>query len=287
MSNVNDPFRLSQAPRPLPLTMRLSNWFNVATQVALVWTLFSTPFFWLFCGNADLSGLTMRDAAATNGKVSEVRETGASENESTIYEIHYRYSVDGERYSGISYVTGSAPSPDAVVTVLYDEDDPGRSKIEGLRRKMFGPAVLFVTIFPAIGVIGLWFTVKWGHGRNRLLSHGLVADGKLVSQQPTGTTINERPLMALTFRYTARDGKPYNAVVKTVETKWLTDDEVEPILYDPDVPEKALGLDELDPPPDFDESGRMRGSVKRAALRSILPAITLLLNVWFFQRWLT
>jgi hypothetical protein len=283
MAEHDDPFRFSPPPRHVPVSIRFLNLFNAASQIALVWILFSTPFFWLFSARADLSGLTFRGSAATNGTVTDVIETGASENEMDVYSVHYSYSVMGERYSGNSYVTGSPPSSGDVVTVRFNDDKPQRSKIEGMRKSMFGPSALVVVIFPAIGVIGLWFTLKWGQRRNRLLANGLVADGKLEKKEPTGTMINDEPVMALTFGFTAKDGGRHTAVIKTSETKWLTDDDVEQILYDPAAPDQALALDQLDPFPDFDEGGRMMGNLKGAAIRSIVPAATLLANLYFIK----
>jgi hypothetical protein len=286
MSPHPSSFDFPQPPRFIPLSTRLSNLFNGATQIALAWTLFSTPFFWLFGAQADLSGITFLLATATNGTVTEVFETSASEGDASIYKVYYRYSVLGEDFQGVSYTTGSAPSTGSTVTILYNDTVPSRSKIEGMRRSMFGAAALMVIIFPAVGLIGLWFTVKWGARRNRLLAHGLLADGKLVKSEPTGTTVNDQPMMALTFRYTASDGRKHHAVIKTLDTRFLTDDEIEQILYDPDDPDKALGLDELDPFPDFDEAGRMRGNVTQAVKRSILPAVTVLANLLFTMKFL-
>ncbi len=265
--------------------MRFSNWFNGASQVALFWTLFSTPFFWLFTPLADLSGLTIGDAE-TRGRITQIEETGASENERSVYAIHYSYVVDAERFEGKAYATGSLPSPDTLVTVYYDEGSPERSKLDGYRRSTFGWAAGFVIIFPAVGVVGLWFALRWGAKRNRLLMRGLVANGTLEKDEPTGATINDKPVRALTFGFQAQDGRKYSAIIKTSETKWLTDEDVEQILYDPEAPDKALALDELDPFPDFDEAGRLRGNLKRAAIRAILPAAALLANWFFVQRML-
>lgn len=284
MTSGQDPFRFSSVPRWLPVSIRLANWFNAATQVALAWTLFSTPFFWLFTPMKTITGLTIGSDTEVRGRITRVEETGASENDASVYAVYYAYFAEGERFEGVAYSTGSAPSAESTVTVYYDEDNPKRSKVDGLRRSMFGWGAIFVVIFPAVGVIGLWFTIKWGVQRNRLLSHGLLADGKLEKTEATNTTINDRQVMALTFSYQAKDGIPRHAVIKTADTKWLTDDEVEQILYDPDHPDRALGLDELDPFPDFDEAGRMRGSLKRAVVRSILPALTLAANLFFIQR---
>lgn len=284
MTQSQDPFRFSSPPRALPLTIRFSNWFNGATQLALFWTLFSTPFFWLFTPLKTITGLTIGHGAEVQGRITSVEETGASEGETSVYAIHYSFFAEGDRFEGTAYSTGSAPSENSNVTVYYDESNPKRSKIEGYRRSTFGWGASFVVIFPLVGVIGLWFAIKWGARRNRLLAYGLVADGKLVNTEGTNTTINDKQVMALTFSYKAKDGLPRQAVIKTTETKWLTDDDVEPILYDPDHPDRALGLDELSPYPDFDEAGRMRGSFKRAAVRSILPALTIAANYWFIQR---
>ena len=222
----------------------------------------------------------------TEGRVTESIETGASENDSSVYAVHYEYFANGERLNGISYSTGSAPDAGAMVTVEYDVEKPTKSVIDGLRRKMWGWGAIFVVIFPLIGLIGVRITLKMGAKKNRLLKHGLLAEGRLLDVEQTNMTVNDEPVMACVFTFTALDGREYETKIKTTDTKWLTDDDVEELLYDPDEPERALALDTLSPFPDFDESGQMTGRPLGALLRSLLPAITLAANWMLFQNWL-
>lgn len=263
---------LAPAPRRVPLSLQVVNFFNGFSQIGWIVFGFGMIFFWVFTPNADFSFATFRGSIATaNGKVTDVESTGASENDVNVKANHYEFSVAGQKYRGTAYSTGDEVTPGEEVTVEYDEDDPERSRIEGMRRAIFGPAVALVNIFPLIGLGLLIPATRTGLKRNRLLREGVLAQGKLIGREPTNMTINNRRVFELHFEFNARDGRRYTAKARTTNSERLEDEATEPLLYDPGDPTRAYVLDEAPARPELESNGDLRGRPVSALFALIIP----------------
>ncbi len=272
---------LGSAPRRVPLSLQVVNLLNGFSQIGWALFGFGMIFFWVFSLNADFSFVTFRGPHETvDGRVTRVENTSASENDTPVHALHYEYSVAGNLHTGTSYITGASVSPGEMVTIEYDEGNPSRSRIEGMRRALFGPAVMFVNIFPFIGLVMLIPATITGLRRNRLLREGLIANGKLVSKSATNVRINHRQVYELGFEFTARDGRRYKAKARTTDTDRLQDEAQEPLLYDPADPTRAYVLDETPARPEFETNGDLRGKPGAAIRVAILPLIVIALHSW-------
>lgn len=275
---TNMPVHFAAPPRNVPLSLRIVNFFNGFAQIGWAVFGFGMIFFWAFAGNADLSFATFRgNIQRVKGRVTSVENTSASENHQQIQASHYDYNVGGEWFSGKSYSSGSAPAKGDDVTVEYVEGNPGKSRIEGMRRALFGPWVILVAIFPAVGFVILYFSSASGAKRNRLLREGILAQGTLVDKEPTNVTINNRPLWEFTFEFTDRNGQRREAKCRSTDTNRLQDEPTEALLYDPQSPERVYVLDEAPARPKF-ENGELTGRPVAAMLALILPGIIFLIN---------
>ena len=276
---MHNQLRFTAPPRRVPLSLRIINFFNGWTQIGWAVFGFGMIFFWVFAGNADYSFLTFRDPTGrAAGRVTRVVSTGASENETPISENHYEYSVAGERFHGMSYATGDSATEGADVTIEYDQGDPRRSRIQGMRRGMFGPLVLLVSIFPAVGLIFLIPGTISGRRRNYLLRNGVLAMGKVVDRRPTNVTINDRPVWEVVFEFHDRHGQRRECTARAVDTSRLEDEAAEALLYDPGNPAKAYAIDEAPARPKFGLDGDLEGRFGAALLALILPGIVIGLN---------
>jgi hypothetical protein len=272
----NPQLRFAEPPRRVPLSLRVVNFFNGGAQIGWGVFGFGMIFFWAFVGNADFSALTFRDPGGrVFGRVTRVEQTGASENDQTISAMHYNYSVAGEWLQGTSYTTGTTPAVEDEVTIEYDEDNPSRSRIAGMRRGQFGPWVAFVAIFPAIGLGFLIPFTLGGRKRNRLLRDGILSGGKVIDVRPTNVTINKQPLWEVVFEFHDRNGQRRECTARSTNPTRLQDEDAEPLLYDPNDPTKAYVLDEAPARPKFDLNGDLEGRPLAAALSLILPGIVI------------
>lgn len=273
------PLRFSAPPRRVPLSLRIVNLFNGWSQIGWGVFGFGMIFFWIFAGNADLSFVTFRNPSGrATGRVTRVESTGASEDHQSISANHYEYSVAGQTLQGTSYSLGSSASEGQEVTVEYDEDAPQRSRIEGMRRSQFGPVVMIVTIFPAIGLVFLIPGTLTGRKRNHLLREGILTTGKCIDRRPTNVRINRQPVWEVVFEFFDRNGQRRECSARAVDTTRLEDEAAEPLLYDPNDPSRAFVLDETPARPAFDPNGDMQGQPGRAIALAIVPGIVIALN---------
>ncbi|HUP61999.1 MAG TPA: DUF3592 domain-containing protein [Thermoanaerobaculia bacterium] len=274
------PVMLAPPPRRVPLSLAVVNLCNGAAQIGWFVFGFGMIFAWAFIGNADFSAITFRGPhAEAAGRLTEVAETGASENETPVVAHHYEFSAGGQRFTGTSYSTGGGGVAGDRVAIEYNEDDPARSRIAGMRRARFGPLVSLVGIFAFIGAVIVYFSTRSGVRRNHLLCNGALAMGTLVNKESTNMTVNDRRVYKLTFEFTARDGRRCQASTSTSVTARLEDDAQEALLYDPDQPDRAYLLDEAPGRPQFEMNGEMRGRPIAALASTIIPGIVIGVNV--------
>lgn len=273
--------RLGPPPRRVPaaLTLRtlmggslgVSGWFVLAV---------STPFFWGFAMNADvLSPLLFRTGVTrVEGRVLKVGETGASANNVSIYSVAYAYrDAAGAERTGRSYSSGP-PKLEATATVEYLKLRPQWSRIEGLRRGMFGPGALVVLAFPAIGVALVGIALRSGRKTLRLLAQGQIAQAQFVSEEETNIKINGRPVLGLNFQFTASDGQQHSIHHSTSTPGALRDERRETVLYDPETPDDALLVDQLPDAVAANEQGEIVAQGRGSLWAGLIPLLTLLMN---------
>ena len=257
-------FDISPPPRRVPPAVRTRVLFGgFLNQFGWAFFGFGMIFAWAFLPQADLSlptlpGRGFQSAEASEGRVSESWRTSASENDTPIFGHRYTFTgPDGKTYQGVSYATGRRVPPGETVPVEYVPGNPAVSRISGMRTTVFGRLVLFVLLFPLVGLAFLAGGLRNGLRAARLLTRGHAALGVLKSKAPTNVTINKMPVYKLTFSFKADDGIEYNAVCKTHQTAAVEDDERERLLYDPVRPSNAVLLDSLPGAPRIDDMGHL------------------------------
>jgi hypothetical protein len=267
-------------PRAVPLCTWATVLFGgVLQQIGWLFFGFGMIFFYIFGLEADLSGLWMglMDTRQATGVITSVEDTNASENDYPVYAVNYRYvAADGTEVEATAYSTGYYPDVGQRVAVEYLRGSPDVSRVEGMRRRTFGPGAIFVVIFPLAGAILTFFGLLEGLRASRLLSIGRLAFGKLTSTAGTNTTINNRQVMAMTFSFRAHDGATYDVTSKTSRPENLDDQAEELILYDPDDPTRGAAVDALPGSLQVDQSGVIRPGRPLACLTTlIIPGLTI------------
>ena len=152
--------------------------------------------------------------------------------------------------------------------------------LEG-RAGTFEWPMLFILIFPAVGLTMMTVGVRKGLRGLRLLTHGIPAQGRFVGQTATNVQINDTPVMAMTFEFKTVDGRTARCVAKTHETRPLRDEAEEPLVYDPEDPSVAVLLDDLPGRPRIPEDGVVRSRDGTVWHLLFVPVATLLMHtVW-------
>lgn len=273
LSDFNSP-----TPRAVPLSVRLRVLFGgFNNQFGWAFFGFGMIFVWLFALNADFISpfLFSFQSNKVGGIVESVETTNATENDVQVYRVNYVYFDHlGRQHTGSSYSTGD-PGAGGRVFIEYLPYAPSISRIEGMRRAIFGPFAVTAIIIPLIGLGFLVAGVRNGLKANRLLAQGRIAFGKLIASEMTNISINNRPVMKLRFAFTSHEGLDWEVVAKTHEPEDLIDEQEEPLLYDPEYPAYAVLLDNLPGSTMFDSSGHLLpGSMWETVGPLILPGLT-------------
>jgi len=247
---------------------------------------FGMVFVWAFdAGGAVRSAFRFAGEKATvEGSSQGWRQTSLSINDVPVYETSYSFrSIDGLELSGVSYQTGGYVEASQSVTVQYVVSRPETSRIQGMRASRAGFGVLFVYIFPVLGLALAMAGVRKGLRSRHLMSTGELALGRQKSKEPTSTRINNQTVYRYTFEFDAAGGGTYEVVGKTHRTHQLEDEDLERIVYDPRDPNQATLLDELPCRPAIDARGDFTtegaSQLLFAALNLVLPALTVAVYV--------
>ena len=239
---------------------------------------FGGIFFWGFAMNADLSALHFRGEIVTvEGVATNLYGTGASVNDNEVFENHFRFTTpEGTEFESFSYTTGGGMEAGETVRIEYPAGKPGYSRIVGMRRQLFGPAVLLVTLLPAVGLIFLLVSIRRSLRAIGLLQGGELTTAKLVSKDPTNVKVNDRMVYKLTFAYVDQAGKRFEVIEKTHQTAELEDEEAERVLYQRDNPSNAVLLDALPASLHIDAQGKIEAlPLYKTIGVAILPLLTI------------
>lgn len=179
-----------------------------------------------------------------------------------------------DTYTGESYFTGQRYEEKQQAPVEYLKSNPSLARLEGGRWAEFSPWILlFVGIVPGVGLLLVAFSFPHNLRSVQLLRYGRVGYGRLVNKEATNLSVNEQTVYALTFKFTVEStGREHTVVAKTHKTDSLEDEELEPLLYLPNAPDRAVMFDHLPGSPTVDASGNLRGgSFVGALLYLVLP----------------
>lgn len=253
--------QIAPAPRKVPF----------GTRVAALFGGFDGQFGWLFIAFSSLFvGFFVLDSEVittfefvgkvghAQGQVVDIRETNASENDSNVLAIRFRYQVAGKSYDGVSYGLRAPFDAGERVKVEYLVARPHRARITGMRVRRFGRLVAIVLLFPVAGGMLVLRRLQRGFKEMKLLRKGSLAYGKLLQKNPTNTEINDQTVYELVFEFVvppAEQQHDYRRPVgmdqkftvkhSTHETAALEDEAEEPLLYHPDDPSLAAMIDGL------------------------------------------
>ncbi|MBI5882667.1 MAG: DUF3592 domain-containing protein [Elusimicrobia bacterium] len=242
------PLSLAPPPRPVSAGLVLQQVFGgFLPQFGWLFLGFGMVFFWVFSVPETAVSLFRfaGELESTPGTVTACRATAMSEDDITVFAVKYSFETQGPGCRGTSYATGSCPVPGTAVTVEFPAGSPEHSRVQGLRSAPFGPLVLIVFLFPAVGLGFILAGLRSGILSGRLLSRGLPTQGSLVSKLPTSTKINDRTVYAMTFAFRDSFGVERSVTTRTHEPEVLEDESRENILYDPADPSRAVTVDSL------------------------------------------
>ncbi|MDD5092634.1 MAG: hypothetical protein PHQ23_17180 [Candidatus Wallbacteria bacterium] len=255
-------------PRRVGLNLTLSLIFeNFFTLFGSFFFGFGMIFVWAFGLNADLSGLQFAGRVETcPGVAVNWDRTGFSESSDdtsdgrqVFFTDYAFFDAEGNRRTGRSYATGTFIEQGREMTVEYPAGRPEYSRIRGMRRKAFGPFVLFVFIFPAVGLYMIWHGLKQGLKQARLLKIAEPAEARIIACDGTSVYVNERQVQRYVFAFKPFGSREeFRAEFRTHLTDHLGDEPTELVLFDSADPGIAVPVDGLSAPVKFCTDGSVR-----------------------------
>jgi hypothetical protein len=278
--------RLTDPPRDIPFLLAVQLLFGGPIGF-LGWFFlgFGMIFVWIFAMKSDPAAVWAfrGELASAPGTVIATDDTHYSEGGSEhgggtpVYAHRYRFTFQGRQYEGVSYRLGAQAEANTTVTVEFPQGRPERSRIRGMRSAPCGAFVLFVVLFPVVGLLFVLGKLHYGWRNLYLLKYGQLAQGKLVCKEPTNTSINDQTVYKLTFEFDTNRGTVARVVVKTHVPQYLLDDELETLVYDPTRPTCGTTLDQLPGAPRVAENGDIAiRSAGAGYLALALPAMTII-----------
>lgn len=271
-------------PRDIDLFTQCVLFFGgFMTQFGWFFLGFGLLFAWIFLPASDLMSLlrSTNDWQVQSATIIEVSPTNMSENGNLIYQNNYEYPYDARTFLGSSYTLGKRHEVGESASIRIHPTRPYNSILENGRAAPFSPMVLFVLIFPMVGLGMVLFGTFVNVHNIRLLKVGTFTRGKLLSKDGTNqsVTINNTtyPIYRYTFEF-EHLGKPQQATCKTHVTAPLEDEETEIILYDHLHPDRNMIYDSMSHVPKIDQHGWLKPLPITSVWVFIAPIITLLIN---------
>lgn len=220
----------------------------------------------------------------TPGKIVATEPTNSKVNEVTVYSYLHAFELDGKRFTGKSYTTGQQFQEGQEVTILYDLNNPNDSHVSGSKRAIFPAFVLFVLIFPLVGLAFIIHSMRHNLKAIKLLEIGEFTRGKMIAKEATGgeIKINNRryPIFRYSFGFDA-GGKTHVANCKTHQGWVVEDEELEIILYDRFDPDFNFVFDAAANMPAITEDGMLKAASPGKVLYLLLPLMGIGLNLFF------
>jgi len=233
----------------ISLLMKISvSLSNVLALIGLVFTVIGLILTFSILSFIDLSiNPIPNDSPIIEGELISTNPTNTTINERIVYEYNYIFnSPNGKTYSGVSYLNQEQSFTNNKVQVKYNSSKPENSCIVGMDTSSFPIwMLLFVIIFPIIGILLLYFGVKKGMKNIRILQFGKIALGTYNRRETTNASVNNRPVYKFYFDFIAHDNISYTATGETYQTHKVEDERLEPIIYNSVNPKEAVIIDTL------------------------------------------
>lgn len=200
-------------------------------------------FNWLF-SDAHIEGLKLSFGSKkiVKGYITDLEFTNVTTNDVPIYQFYYSYAVDGEFFMGTSY-DGGYYDIDDEVNVEYLKGNQSLSRIQESDKTLSGP-VFTTIVFLIFAGLSFWLysSVRKRIFKVSIVSNGIVAGATLADKVMTNTTINDRALFKLYYKYEA-DRQKYQVVESTTYPDEFRDNQR--VVYHRNKPSKGILLSQL------------------------------------------
>jgi hypothetical protein len=271
---------LSGPPRPVPAGLALKIAFGGVGNV-VGWGVFGFGMIFFLALGLDTNLFTfyhfLGDLEKVPGRVIRCEDTNVEINERTIVKWKYTFEYQGQPYIGNSYAPEQEVPEGTPVTVEFAPGSPEHSRIEGLSEAIGSWwLTLLLLLFPGFGLAFLGFNWAQVPKNLWLLRHGHLVQGFYKDKQPTNVTVNDQREYKLRFVFKDGRGGQHSAFAKSHRPDELTGKSGQPLLYDPDQPDRAVLLTTLPGQPHLGDDGNWQSS--GGFLWLLAPLLAIVIN---------
>jgi len=211
------------APPPRAIAPALAWYLCLSGCLALFGWLFASfgsLFCWIFLPGLDFRGWDRYPGPweDAQGRVTAIVNTRMSVNEGPqIHQIEFSFEKDGRAYQGRCYTDGE---PNLQVgqeqSVAMIPGQPASARLVGTRhgKTSEGFAILFVLLFPVIGLALVIGNAVAGRRMALLLAEGLLAEGRIVAQTVNTDSDSNQTYYTLSILYHDAAGTPRTTAVR-------------------------------------------------------------------------
>ncbi len=218
------------------------------------------------------------------GKVVSAEATNSAVNDESVYQYLHSFEVEGQRYRGKSFSVGQDFQGGQQVSIQYDAKNPSDSHVAGSRRSVFPAFVLFVLIFPLVGLAFIVPAIRQNLRAIKLLEIGEFARGKMATKESTSSSVKINnttyPVYKYGFEFEA-GGKSHTATCKTHQAWLVEDEEREIILFDQFNPDFNVVYDAAGNMPGITEQGMLASPGFGKVVYLLLPLLGIAINLFF------
>jgi hypothetical protein len=214
-------------------------------------------FVWLAAAalvSTDLRACTEGSVRRSTGHVIDWQPTNTSVMNRLVLAVTFRYAATpgaAESRFGLAYTDGPPPAEGRALVVEVPVAQPGRPRVEGMRRGLLPLGVSLTGLVPlALTLLVLYAFYRRGLGWVALLERGVAAPSLLVSQ--TKEFLQRPPRYRLTFAFRDQAGVRRVVVLRTRDPGAYVGLAEPPVLYDPGRPARAVLLASLPGAPHLD-----------------------------------
>lgn len=220
-----------------------------------------------------------------NGIVLTVEATNSAVNDQLVYRNFYSFELGGQRYTGKSFTRGQLYQGGENAPIRYNAKNPAESYMAGTSRATFPSFVLFVLIFPLVGLGFIISSILQNWKALKLLEIGDFTRGKLLDKTATNSSVKINGSTYPVFKYQfefENGGRKYAAKCKTYQGWLVEDEEREIILFDRFNPEYNVVYDATPSMPGISPEGMLERASLSKCLNLLLPLLAIGLNLMFF-----
>jgi hypothetical protein len=215
------------------------------------------------------------------GEVAKVEPSAFREGSATTRRVDFLVGQDGRYFVGSSYTRSKPPEVGAPVDIEVPRGRLEDARIVGMRREPM-PAWAVLVLLPLLltGVGLLIARFRRASREVHLLARGRLGSARLVRREETRMYVDGKQVHKLSFDYEDDSSRVHRLIVRSYELERVVDDKVEPILFDPDAPERAALVDALPGARGIDPQGQLRFDNGGGPLSLVgLPAAAALVNL--------